>query len=192
MQGIQRLLQYLTKNKDLVANVGAGSAMTAGFGTIAGGPAQGLAYGLGDLATALPLTALARKVRPPKPSTTRFMKDAAGNLVPEMDYSRLETVANIGGSIISPIFTEAVARPLFAQQPEPTAVAQEQQIMQQMMQRQVVNQLDAPQAVAHGTQYQTAGIEQTFLDDYRNRLQKQLAAYNPQYAAALQEIGAYS
>jgi hypothetical protein len=120
------------------------------------------------------------------------MKDAAGNLVPEMDYSRLETVANIGGSIISPIFTEAVARPLFAQQPEPTAVAQEQQIMQQMMQRQVVNQLDAPQAVAPGTQYQTAGIEQTFLDDYRNRLQKQLAAYNPQYAAALQEIGAYS
>jgi hypothetical protein len=192
MNSFQRLLQSLAKNKDLVANVGAGSAMTAGFGTLAGGPVQGLAYGLGDLSVALPLTALARKVRPPKASATRFAKDAAGNLVPEMDYSRLETVANIGGSIVSPILTEAVAGPLFAPQVEPTAVSQEQQIMQQMMQRQAINQLEEPQAVAPGTQYQAVGIEQTFLDDYRSRLQRQLAAYNPQYAAALQEIGAYS
>jgi len=191
MLGTRRLLQYLTKNKDLVANVGAGSAMTAGFGTLAGGPTQGLAYGLGDLAVALPLTALARKVRPPKASTTRFAKDASGKLIPEMDYSRLETVANIGGSIVSPLLTEAIARPLFANQVEPTAVSQEQQIMQQMMQRQTVNQLDEPQAVAPGTQYQTAGIEQTFLEDYRTRLQHQLASYNPQYAAALQQMGAY-
>lgn len=192
MAALQRLLQYLGKNKDLLANVGTGSLLTGGFGALAGGPVQGAAYAVGDFATALPLTALARKLRPPKASATRFVKDAAGQLVPAMDYSRLETVANIGGSIASPLLTEAVAGRLFAPQPvEPSVLSQEQQIMQQMMQRQAVNGLDVPQAVAPGTQYQTAGIEQTFLKDYRQRLQKQLAAYNPQYAAQLEEIGVY-
>ena len=192
MAAFQRLLQYFGKNKDLLANVGAGSLLTGGFGTLAGGPVQGAAYAAGDFAAALPLTALARKLRPPKASTTRFIKDATGKVVPAMDYSRLETAANLGGSILSPVLTEAVAGPLFSQQAiEPSSVSQEQQIMQQMMQRQAVNGLDVPQAVAPGTQYQTAGIEQTFLEDYRQQLQKQLAAYNPQYAAQLEQIGAY-
>ena len=192
MVALQRLLQSLSKNKDLLANVGAGSLMTGGFGALAGGPVQGLAYGVGDLATALPLTALARKLRPPKASTTRFVKDAAGQMLPAMDYSRLETIANIGGSIASPVLTETIAGSLFAPQvAEPSVSSQEQQIMQQMMQRQAVNDLDVPQAVAPGTQYQTAGIEQTFLKDYRERLQQQLAAYNPQYAAQLESMGVY-
>jgi len=133
MKPFARLLAYASKNKDLVGNVAAGSALSAGFGMMAGGPAAGLAYGVGDIATALPLTALARKVRPPK---SRRVEVAPGKFEAELVPSRLETAANLGGSLISPLATEAIAGGLlYPPQPTPTQISQEQQIMQQMMQR---------------------------------------------------------
>lgn len=182
-----KLLGYLKRNKDLVGNVATGSALSAGFGLMAGGPGVGLAYGLGDLAVALPLTALARKARPPK---SRRVEVAPGKFEQELVPSGLETAANIGGSLISPIATEAIAgKFLMPPSVEPTQISQEQQIMQQMMQRQAINNLETPQAVAPGTQFQAQGIEQTFLDQYRQQMDKVLGAYPPEYVEALRSAG---
>ena len=41
---LQRLTQYSGKNKDIVGNVATGSALTAGFGLLAGGPKAAAAY----------------------------------------------------------------------------------------------------------------------------------------------------
>lgn len=178
-----RLRNYFSRNKDLVGSVGANSALAAGFGLLRGSPVTAVAYGLGDFATALPATALARKLRPPK---TRRVEVSPGKFEVENVPSRLETAANIGASLISPLATEAIAG-RFLPQPQitPTEVSQEQQIMQQMMQRQGINELQVPQAVAPGTQFQAQGIEQTFLDDYRAQVTKMLPGVQP---ALLEEL----
>jgi hypothetical protein len=187
MNPFAKLLQYASKNKDLVGNVAAGSALSAGFGMMSGGPAMGLAYGVGDLVTALPLTAAARKLRPPK---TRRVEVAPGKFEPENVPSRLETAANIGGSLVSPFATEALVGGLMPQsQVVPTQVSQEQQIMQQMMQRQAVNNLDVPQSVAPGTQFQAQGIEQTFLNDYQQQVTKMMPNLPPGYVEQMMAMG---
>ena len=99
MNPFAKLLQYVSKNKDLVGNVAAGSALSAGFGMMAGGPGVGLAYGLGDMVTALPLTAAARKLRPPK---TRRVEVSPGKfeakqeqLLVQMDYDTPDEVWSV-------------------------------------------------------------------------------------------------
>ena len=187
MKPFARLLGYASRNKDLVGNVAAGSALSAGFGMMSGGPVAGLAYGLGDLATALPLTALARKARPPK---SRRVEVAPGKFESENVPSRLETAANIGGSLVSPLATEALMGGLMTQpQVTPTQISQEQQIMQQMMQRQAINSLEVPQSVAPGTQFQAQGIEQTFLDDYHQQVTKMMPNLPPGYIDQLISMG---
>ena len=187
MKPFARLLSYASRNKDLVGNVAAGSALSAGFGMMAGGPAAGLAYGLGDLAVALPLTAAARKIRSAK---SRRVEVAPGKFEEELVPSRLETAANLGGSLVSPFATEMIAGGLIAPpQATPTQISQEQQIMQQMMQRQGINDLAVPQAVAPGTQFQAQGIEQTFLDDYRAQVTKMLPNLPPGYIDQMVAMG---
>lgn len=181
MNRFARLLAYASKNKDLVGNVATGSAMAAGYGAMGGGPGAGIAYGLGDLVTTLPLTLATRRMRPPKP-TGRRIEVEPGKFEPEIANSRLEVAANLGGSLISPLATEAVVgKFLYPPQPTPTQISQEQQIMQQMMQRQGINELQLPQAVAPGTQFQAQGIEQTFLDNYRAQVTKMLPNLPPGY-----------
>lgn len=181
MNPFARLLGYAAKNKDVIGSVAAGSALSAGFGAMAGGPGVGLAYGLGDMAVALPLTLGARKLRPPK-ATGRRIEVSPGKFEAEIAPSRLESAANLGGSLISPLLTETVAGGMLGgPQPTPTQISQEQQIMQQMMQRQGINDLQVPQAVAPGTQFQAQGIEQTFLDDYRQQVTKMLPNLPPGY-----------
>lgn len=172
MNPFARLLGYASKNKDVVGSVATGSALAAGYGAMGGGPGVGIAYGLGDLATTLPLTLAARRIRPPKP-TGRRIEIEPGKFEPEIANSRLEVAANLGGSLISPLATEALLGGLISR-PTPTQASQEQQIMQQMMQRQGINDLQVPQAVAPGTQFQAQGIEQVFLDQYRQQVTKML------------------
>lgn len=187
MQPFARLLQYASKNKDLVGNVAAGSALSAGFGMMGGGPVAGLVYGLGDLAVTLPLTAAARKIRPAK---SRRVEVSPGKFEQELVPSRLETAANTGGSLVSPFATEALLGGMMPQpNVVPTQVSQEQQIMQQMMQRQAINSLETPQAVAPGTQFQSQGIEQTFLDEYRDQVIKMLPNLPPGYIDQMVTMG---
>lgn len=187
MARLARVGSYLNRNKDLVRNVGMGSALSAGFGMMGGGPAAGLAYGLGDFAVALPLTAAARKVIPPK---KRRVEVAPGKFEEELVPSALENAANLGGSIVSPLATQAFLGGMMpVTQVTPTQVSQEQQLMQQMMQRQAVNDMQVPQAVAPGTQFQAQGIEQTFLDDYRQQVTKMLPNLPPGYIEEMIAMG---
>jgi len=57
------------------------------------------------------------------------------------------------------------------------------------MQRQGINDLQVPQAVAPGTQFQAQGIEQTFLNDYRQQVTKMLPNLPPGYIDQLVMAG---
>jgi hypothetical protein len=187
MARLARVGSYLKRNKDLVKNVGMGSALSAGFGMMGGGPAAGLAYGLGDFAVALPLTAAARKISPPK---KRRVEVSPGKFEEELVPSSLEGAANIGGSVVSPMATQALIGGMMPRAGVvPTQESQEQQLMQQMMQRQAVNNLQVPQSVAPGTQFQSQGIEQTFLDEYRQQVTKMLPNLPPGYLEEIIAMG---
>lgn len=163
--------KFFAKNKDIAANVGTGSAMAGAFGALAGGPGVGIGSALIDFGVTYPLTALARKLRPPKQSTTNFIRTPDGKYTPAPEYSRVETIANLGGSVLS----AGLSAGLMPGMPvEPTISSQDQTLYHQMLQRQIINELQVPQAVAPGTQFQTAGIE--FLNQYINPLTQ------PQYA----------
>lgn len=163
--------KFFSKNKDIAANVGTGSVLAGAFGTLAGGPGVGVGSALIDFGVTYPLTALARKIRPPKQSTTNFVRNAAGKYEAAPEYSKLETAANLGGSVLS----AGLSAGLMPGMPvEPTISSQDQTLYHQMLQRQQINDLQLPQAVAPGTQFQMAGIE--FLNQYINPLTQ------PQYA----------
>lgn len=170
---LQRLLTFARQNsKDVAKSVAPGSALAAGFGMLEG-PKAALAYGAADFLGAYPLTMGARALG------TKITKPVLG-IQPQALRSGLENVANIGGSLGS---TVAASSLLYGGQPvTPITMSQEQQIMQEMYQRAAINKLDV-QAVAPGTQFQTAGIE--FLNDYVNRKPPSFMDYLSQADLAL-------
>lgn len=146
----QRLLNFIGRNAgDVAKSVVPGSLMAAGFGMLEG-PGAAATYGLADLAAAFPATMAARGL-------TR-------NVKAPWVRGTAENVANIGASLGSSV---AASNLLYGNRPIPTEMSQSQQIMQEMQQRAAINNLDV-QAVAPGTQFQTAGLE--FLNDYAGQL----------------------
>jgi hypothetical protein len=158
----------------VAGSVAPGSALAGLFGTMVGGPGMGLASAGLDFAVSYPLTKLARVISPPKQSTTSFVKNAAGQLVPALEPSKLEGAANIGGMLLS----SQLGGALIPYTPEPTVNSQDQTIMHEMMQRQMVNGLEVPQAVAPGTQFQMAGLE--FLNNYTRPQQTSISLPVPE------------
>ena len=177
--GFERLLNFIGRNAgDVAKAVVPGSALAAGFGMLEG-PAAGLAYGATDFAAAFPATLAARAIG------SRITKPILG-VKPQYIQAGLEHVANIGASLGG---TMAVSNLLYGNQPAvvPTNMSQEQQLMHEMAQRAAVNNLSV-QAVAPGTQFQTAGLE--FLNDYVHRPHPNVATYlSPDDVALLREYG---
>jgi hypothetical protein len=176
--GFQRLLNFVGRNAgDVAKAVAPGSALAAGFGLLEG-PAASLAYGATDFAAAFPATLAARALG------SRIKKPVLG-LAPKTVQTGLEQVANIGASLGG---TVAAANFLYGNRPAvvPTNMSQEQQIMQQMMQRSAVNELPQ-QAVARGTQFQTSGIE--FLQNYTQPKSNVAMYLSPEDVAILNEYG---
>lgn len=155
----QRLLNLVRSNKDIVTPVASNAVLNAGLTTLVAGPAAGLAYGIGDLAVSYPATLAARALG------NRIQYPIAG-VDPKHLRSGLETAANVGASLGSMVLTDKVAGNLLNTRPMPVNISQEQQIMHEMAQRASLNNLDV-QAVAPGTQFQTAGLE--FLNQYTNQ-----------------------
>jgi hypothetical protein len=180
---LQRLVQYAGKNKDIVGNVGTGSALTAGFGLLAGGPKAAAAYGAADFLAAYPATLLARKLG------SKITKPVMG-IAPKTLQGGLETVANLGASVVSPAIVDAVAGRALYPETAQGNVPQEQQVSQEMEQRAAVNGLRAPQLVSPGTQFQMQGLEQTFLQNF-TKPQNYMAEMMPEYESYLADLRSY-
>jgi hypothetical protein len=181
---LQRLVQYAGKNKDIVGNVGTGSALTAGFGLLAGGPKAAAAYGAADFLAAYPATLLARKLG------SKITKPVMG-IAPKTLQGGLETVANLGASIVSPLAVDAVAGRALYPETAQGNVPQQQQIAQEMEQRAAINGAQAPQLVSPGTQFQMQGLEQTFLQNF-TKPQEYVAELMPEYQAYLNDLRSYA
>lgn len=161
----QRLLNFVGRNAgDVAKAVIPGSLLAGGFGLLEG-PGAAATYGIADFAAAFPATMAARGL-------TRNVKNP-------MVRGVVENVANIGASLGSTI---AASNLLYNSRPIPTDLSQSQQIMQEMNQRAAINNLDI-QAVAPGTQFQTAGIE--FLNNYVHPQMPNSMAYLSPYEQTL-------
>ena len=181
---LQRIAQYTGKNKDIVGNVATGSALTAGFGLLSGGPKAAAAYGAADFLAAYPATLLARKLG------SKITKPVMG-IAPKTLQGGLETVANLGASIVSPLAVDAVVgRSLYPESAQGN-VPQQQQIAQEMEQRAVINGAQTPQLVSPGTQFQMQGLEQTFLQNF-TKPQGYVAEMMPEYQAYLDDLRSYA
>lgn len=185
-----RLAKLAKSNPDVAAQVGTGSALAGGFGLLTGGPVAGVAYGAADFLTSYPATLAARKlgqkyitkpVNVPRP-LQRFL---GKQVEPQTIRGAVEGTVNLGASLASPLAVDAtIGRALY---PQPTEQSQQQQIMQEMQQRAAINQMEVPQAVAPGTQFQMQGIEQTFLKNYV-KPQSYVAELMPEYEQYLAQI----
>jgi len=129
--------KFIGQNIGAVAkNVVPGTALSAGFGMLAGGPQAGLVYGATDLLGSLPATMLGRY--------------AARNIKSKGMRNAVEGAANLAGSLGGSMLGTQL---LYGGQP--------QQIAQQIEQRSAINQLPLYEQIgelAPGTQYQTAGL----------------------------------
>ena len=180
---LQRLAQYAGKNKDIVGNVATGSALTAGFGLLSGGPKAAAAYGAADFLAAYPATLLARKLG------SKITKPVMG-IDPKTVRGGLETVANLGASVISPAVVDAVAGKALYPETAQGNVLQQQQIAQEMEQRAAINGLQTQQLVSPGTQFQMQGLEQTFLQNF-TKPQNYMAEMMPEYESYLADLRSY-
>ena len=178
---LQRLAQYAGKNKDIVGNVATGSALTAGFGLLAGGPKAAAAYGAADFLAAYPATLLARTLG------SKITKPVMG-IAPKTLQGGLETVANLGASIVSPVVVDAViGKSLYPETAQQSNLSQQQQVAQEMEQRAAINGARNPQLVSPGTQFQMQGMEQTFLQNF-TKPQNYMAEMMPEYESYLADL----
>lgn len=182
MRGLLGKLKTLVKaNPDVATSVGTGSALTGSLGALFGGPVAGAAYGAADFLASYPATLAARKL---SQGITKPVNILGKQVKPETVRGAIEGGANLGASLASPLLVEPfLGRP----QIEPTVVSQEQQIMEQMAQRAAVNQMQVPQAVAPGTQFQMQGLESTFLRNY-TKPQSYMSSLMPGYEDALAQL----
>lgn len=181
---LQRLTQYAGKNKDIVGNVATGSALTAGFGLLAGGPKAAAAYGAADFLAAYPATLLARALG------QRITKPVMG-IAPKTLQGGLEMVSNLGASIVSPVVVDAVmGKSLYPETAQLNNLSQQQQLTQEMEQRAAINGAQNPQLVSPGTQFQMQGLEQTFLQGF-TKPQSYMAELMPEYESYLAALRSY-
>ena len=160
--GIAKLAgKYFAKDgvgRQVAKDVGIQSGISGLLGLATGGPVAGLAYGLGDFATNLPLVGLARHFSSGVKGTLQ-VKDATGKLIskPYHAPSAIEQGVNLGASLLSPIAVDMVTGGRLLPQVTPTVVSQEQQLYHQGMQFQNLNN-GATQALAQGTRFQMQGL----------------------------------
>jgi len=158
--GIAKLAgKYFAKGgagRQVAKDVGIQSGISGLLGLATGGPVAGLAYGLGDFATNMPLVGLARHFSKGK---TAILKDASGKIISTDHHipSGLETGVNLGASLLSPIAVDMVTGGRLLPQVTPTVVSQEQQLYHQGVQFQNLNN-GATQALAQGTRFQMQGL----------------------------------
>ena len=188
--GIAKLAgKYFAKDgvgRQVAKDVGIQSGISGLLGLATGGPVAGLAYGLGDFATNMPLEGLARHFAPGVKGTLQ-VKDATGKLIskPYHAPSAIEQGVNLGASLLSPIAVDMVTGGRLLPQVTPTVVSQEQQLYHQGMQFQNLNN-GATQALAQGTRFQMQGLpNRSLLNMHGIELLPEHQAYLAQQASLL-------
>ena len=172
-QAFQGLLNLIKKNPGVAADAGVSAALTTGMGVLAGDPVSALKYGAADFLASYPTTLAVRGLRP---KAKRQMKDmATGKIITDNPRSALEIPANIGASVLSGMAVSSLEQPYIPPQDQ---ALQQQQILQQNVQRDLINRGmlagGAPNSYFPGTMLQAQGLENITL---RNALQD---ALNPQ------------
>jgi hypothetical protein len=172
-QAFQGLLNFIKKNPGAAADAGISAALTTGMGVLAGDPVSALKYGAADFLASYPATLAVRGLRP---KAKRQMKDmATGEIITDNPRSKLEIPANIGASVLSGMAVSSLEKPYIPPQDQ---ALQQQQIVQQNVQRDLINKGmlagGAPNSYFPGTMLQAQGLENITL---RNALQD---ALNPQ------------
>lgn len=160
----QQLLKFAAKNKDVARDALVSGGLNTGLSLLSGAdPGTALKYGLADVAASYPATLAVRKLRP---GTTRMVQDPkTKKLVEEKVRSKLEMPVNIGASVLSGIAVAGGEMPSVM----PSNISQSQQIMQQNVQRDLINQgvlagrLGMPNAYFPGTMLQAQGLEGTYM-----------------------------
>ena len=163
-QLFSRLLNFAAKNKDVARDALFSGGLNAGLAFLTGSdPGTALKYGLADVAASYPATMAVRKLRP---GTTRMVQDPkTKKLVEEKVRSKLELPANFLASGLSGLAVAASEMPSVT----PSNISQSQQIMQQNIQRDLINQgvlagrLGMPNAYFPGTMLQAQGLEGTYM-----------------------------
>jgi len=172
-QAFQGLLNFIKKNPGVAADAGISAALTTGMGLLAGDPVSALKYGAADFLASYPATLAVRGLRP---KVKRQMKDmATGEIITDNPRSALEIPANIGASVLSGMAVSSLEQPYIPPQDQ---ALQQQQIVQQNVQRDLINKGmlagGAPNSYFPGTMLQAQGLENLTL---RNAMQD---AMNPQ------------
>jgi hypothetical protein len=159
----QQFLEFAAKNKDVARDALVSGGLNTGLSLLAGAdPGTALKYGLADVAASYPATLAVRRLRP---GTTRMVQDPkTKKMVEEKVRSKLEMPANIGASVLSGIAVAGGEMPSVM----PSNISQPQQIMQQNVQRDLINQavlagrMGMPNAYFPGTMLQAQGLEGTY------------------------------
>ena len=172
-QAFQGLLNLIKKNPGVAADAGISAALTTGMGLLAGDPGAALKYGAADFLLSYPATLAVRGLRSKSPIQIKDM--ATGKIRTENPRSALEIPANIGASVLSGIAVSSLEQPYIPPQDQ---ALQQQQIVQQNVQRDLINKGmlagGAPNSYFPGTMLQAQGLESLTL---RSAMQD---AMNPQ------------
>jgi hypothetical protein len=163
-QVFQGLLNLIKRNPGVAADAGISAALTTGIGLLSGDPGAALKYGAADFLFSYPATLAVRGLRPKQLIRTKNL--ATGAIKTEMPRSALELPVNIGASILSGAAVSALDKPYMPPQDQ---VLQQQQILQQNLQRDLINKGllagGSPNSYFPGTMLQAQGMENIYLRD---------------------------
>jgi hypothetical protein len=141
--GFAQLLKDVAKPALMSGGLATGVSLLGGAN-----PLQALASGAVDVAADVVTLGALRKLAPGAYAKKTLIDPATGKQVVQQGSHPLETPLNIGASIGAGYLTA----PLIY------GTGQPQQIAQQVEQRALVNNLQAPQLLSAGTNFQTAGL----------------------------------
>jgi hypothetical protein len=170
-QAFQGLMNLIKKNPGVAADAGISAALTTGMGLLSGDPGAALKYGAADFLFSYPATLAVRGLRPK--SAVQIQDIATRKIRTETPRSKAEMPANIGASILSGLAVSSLEKPYIPPQDQ---ALQQQQILQQNVQRDLINRGmlagGAPNSYFPGTMLQAQGLENVTL---RSALQDALS-----------------
>lgn len=166
----QGLLNLVKKNPGAATDAAVSAGLTAGVGLLAGDPGAALKYGAADFLFSYPAVLAVRGLRPK--GLTQLKDLSTGAVRTEQLRSKAELPVNIGASILSGVAVSSLEKPYI---PPVDNTLQQQQILQQNIQRDLINKGVLAGGAANsyfpGTMLQAQGMENVYL---RNALQEAL------------------